>query len=168
MSASFILVVYSRRRVEENNEKVFAKDGNSKKGNRNFVVINIHRNHVVNGWYYLYIIPGIRAHLTMLSIIYIYIYMANNTNNLDCQIFGTTCPFFRTNEKDYIVWYGWIKYIKQKISSTKATLRLKLKRTYIIGYMVVDGRIANQWKVGNESRNVLSVQIADLQWCTTY
>ena len=39
-------------------------------------------------------------------------------------------------------------YIQQKkniyIYSTKATLQLKPKRIYIIGYMVVGGRIANQ------------------------
>jgi hypothetical protein len=28
--------------------------------------------------------------------------MANDMNNLDCQIFGTTCPFLKTNEKSYI------------------------------------------------------------------
>ena len=44
-------------------------------------------------------------------------------------------------------------YKTKNIYSTKATLHLKPKRIYIIGYMVVGGRIANQWKVGNESTN---------------
>ena len=70
--------------------------------------------------------------------------------------------------------YKWLKisackYIRQKkITSTKVTLPLNPKRIYIIDYMIVDGRLVNQWQMGNESRHVSSIQIADLQWCTTY